>query len=69
MVVSYAEAPDMVARLDAAGIRVSAGVPLHCGEGADFRTFRIGLFGLTKLRDIGGTVADLSAALDAAAAG
>ena len=69
VVVSYAEAPDMVARLDAAGIRVSAGVPLHCGEGADFRTFRIGLFGLTKLRDIDGTVADLSAALDAAAAG
>jgi len=24
-------------------------VPLQCDEGADFRTFRIGLFGLDKL--------------------
>jgi aspartate aminotransferase-like enzyme len=31
------------------GIQIAAGVPLQCGEGTDFRTFRIGLFGLDKL--------------------
>ena len=33
----------------AAGIQVAAGVPLECGESSDFKTFRIGLFGLDKL--------------------
>ena len=66
IVVSHTPAADMVARLEGAGIRVSAGVPLHCGEGEDFRTFRIGLMGLTKLRDIDGCVSDLAEALDAA---
>jgi hypothetical protein len=35
---------------------VAAGVPLQCGEGPDFSTFRIGLFGLDKLTDVAGTV-------------
>jgi hypothetical protein len=38
------------------GIQVAAGVPLMCGEGDDFSTFRIGLFGLDKLADVDGTV-------------
>ncbi|WP_147916796.1 aminotransferase class V-fold PLP-dependent enzyme [Ruania zhangjianzhongii] len=47
-----------------AGLQVAAGVPLQCGEGEDFSTFRIGLFGLDKLGDVDGTVARLEAALD-----
>ena len=31
------------------GLQTASGVPLQCDEGADFRTFRIGLFGLDKL--------------------
>jgi aspartate aminotransferase-like enzyme len=35
-----------------------------CDEGEDYRSFRIGLFGLDKLKDIDGTVARLETALD-----
>jgi aspartate aminotransferase-like enzyme len=38
-------------------------VPLQCDEGADFRTFRIGLFGLDKLQDVERTVRYLEDAL------
>ena len=34
------------------------------GEGADFRTFRLGLFGLDKLRNVDATVARVTAVLD-----
>jgi aspartate aminotransferase-like enzyme len=33
-------------------------------EPADYRSFRIGLFGLDKLDDVGRTVGNLKAALD-----
>ncbi|MGW8482692.1 aminotransferase class V-fold PLP-dependent enzyme [Microbacterium sp. NPDC055903] len=46
------------------GLQIAAGVPLHCGEGEEFSTFRIGLFGLDKLGDIDGTVARLASALE-----
>jgi aspartate aminotransferase-like enzyme len=46
------------------GLQTAAGVPLQCDEGADFQTFRIGLFGLEKLHDIDRTVGNLRAALD-----
>ncbi|MDN5857382.1 MAG: aminotransferase class V-fold PLP-dependent enzyme [Pseudonocardia sp.] len=46
------------------GLQVAAGVPLMCGEPADFSTFRIGLFGLDKLTDVDGTLARLRDALD-----
>ncbi len=48
----------------ALGLQTAAGVPLQCDEPADFKTFRIGLFGLDKLADVAGTVARLEAALD-----
>ena len=51
----------------AAGYQIAAGVPLMVGEGAGFRTFRIGLFGLDKLKDVPGTLARLEAALLAVA--
>jgi aspartate aminotransferase-like enzyme len=47
-----------------AGLQIAAGVPLQCDEGPDFRTFRIGLFGLDKLLDIPRTLRSLAAALD-----
>ncbi|HRQ58984.1 MAG TPA: aminotransferase class V-fold PLP-dependent enzyme [Azoarcus taiwanensis] len=51
------------------GLQTAAGVPLQCDEPADFKTFRIGLFGLDKLADIDGTVARLAQALDRVGAG
>ncbi len=47
----------------ALGLQTAGGVPLMCDEPADFRTFRVGLFGLDKLADVDGTVAHLEAAL------
>ena len=47
------------------GLQIAAGVPLQVGEGAEFRTFRLGLFGLDKLYDVPGTLARLTPALDA----
>jgi len=48
----------------ALGLQTAAGVPLQCDEPADFKTFRVGLFGLDKLADVAGTVARLDAALN-----
>ena len=48
----------------AQGLQVAAGVPLQCDEAADFKTFRIGLFGLDKLQNVDRTVATLRAALE-----
>ncbi len=50
-------------KFEAAGLQVAAGVALQCDEPADFKTFRIGLFGLDKLRDVDATVARLEKAL------
>ncbi|WP_298833752.1 aminotransferase class V-fold PLP-dependent enzyme [uncultured Piscinibacter sp.] len=48
----------------AEGLQTAAGVPLQCDEPADFKTFRIGLFGLEKLQHVDRTVGNLEAALD-----
>jgi aspartate aminotransferase-like enzyme len=68
VVVSYTDDPDIQngKKFLANGVQIAAGVPLQVGEGADFRTFRLGLFGLDKLYDVDGTVARVKAALDAA---
>ncbi|MDJ1007749.1 MAG: aminotransferase class V-fold PLP-dependent enzyme [Paracoccaceae bacterium] len=47
-----------------AGVQIAAGVPLMVGEGEDYRSFRIGLFGIDKLKDVDASVARLEAALD-----
>lgn len=47
-----------------AGLQTAAGVPLQCDEGPEFKTFRIGLFGLDKLHNIERTVDNLTKALD-----
>ncbi|MEO6410106.1 MAG: alanine--glyoxylate aminotransferase family protein [Burkholderiaceae bacterium] len=46
------------------GLQTAAGVPLQCDEPADFKTFRIGLFGLDKLAQVERSVANLEAALE-----
>lgn len=46
------------------GLQTAAGVPLACDEPDDYKTFRVGLFGLDKLRNIDRTVDWLAAALD-----
>ena len=48
------------------GLQIAAGVPLQCDEGADFQSFRIGLFGLDKLHHIERTVQSLEEALSRA---
>ena len=67
VVVSYTADTDVQsgAKFRAAGLQIAAGVPLQVGEGAGFRTFRIGLFGLDKLRDVPATVARLERAVEA----
>ena len=35
-----------------------------CDEGDDFQTFRVGLFGLDKLKDVDAAVAAFEGALD-----
>jgi aspartate aminotransferase-like enzyme len=47
------------------GLQTASGVPLQCDEGADFKTFRIGLFGLEKLGQVERTVGHLDQALRA----
>ena len=46
------------------GMQIAAGVPLQCDEPEDFRTFRLGLFGLDKLYDVPATMARLQPVLD-----
>ncbi len=46
------------------GLQTAAGVPLQCDEGADFMTFRVGLFGLEKWHHVDRTVGQLAAALE-----
>lgn len=69
VVVSYTTDPEIQSgkKFLAVGLQTAAGVPLQCDEGPDFRTFRIGLFGLEKLHHPERTVANLAKALDSLA--
>ena len=49
----------------ARGLQIAAGVPLACDEGPDYKSFRLGLFGLDKLKDVDGAVGRFQQALDA----
>ena len=67
VVVSYTTDPDIQSgkAFIAQGLQTAAGVPLMCDEPSDFRTFRLGLFGLDKWADVDRSVGQLSKALDA----
>ncbi len=66
VVVSYTDDPDIKngSKFAAEGVQIAGGVPLMVDEPADFSTFRLGLFGLDKLRDVDATVARLEGVLD-----
>jgi aspartate aminotransferase-like enzyme len=66
VVVSYTSDPDIqnAKKFIQAGLQIATGLPLQCDERTDFRTFRLGLFGLEKLLNIDQTVTNLKSALD-----
>ena len=66
VVVSYTDDAEVQTgkKFAALGMQIAAGVPLMCDEGADYKSFRLGLFGLDKLYDVDASVARLTAALD-----
>jgi aspartate aminotransferase-like enzyme len=66
VVVCYTDDPEIQngKKFIAEGFQIAAGVPLQVGEGPEFRTFRIGLFGLDKLTDVEGTITRLKSAID-----
>jgi len=66
VVVSYTDDPAVQngSRFAAEGMQIAAGVPLQCDEPDDFRTFRLGLFGLDKLYDVEATLGRLVPVLD-----
>ncbi|MGI9285267.1 MAG: alanine--glyoxylate aminotransferase family protein, partial [Pseudomonadales bacterium] len=66
VVVSYTDDADIHTgkKFLAEGLQIAAGVPLQCDEPEDFRTFRLGLFGLDKLHNIERTVEHLRVALE-----
>jgi aspartate aminotransferase-like enzyme len=66
VVVCYTSDPEVQTgrKFAALGLQIAAGVPLQCDEGPDFRSFRLGLFGLDKLYDVDASVARLEAAID-----
>ena len=70
VVVVYTDDPGLQSgkKFLAEGVQIAAGVPLMVGEGDGFKSFRIGLFGLDKLKDVDASVARFEAALDGAAA-
>ncbi|MGP4973849.1 alanine--glyoxylate aminotransferase family protein [Psychrobacter alimentarius] len=66
VVVAYTDRDDMHkgSAFAEAGMQIAAGVPLKVGEPDNFKTFRLGLFGLDKLTDIDGAVTRFESALD-----
>jgi aspartate aminotransferase-like enzyme len=66
VVVSYTSDPEIHSgkKFVAQGLQTAAGVPLQCDEGPDFKTFRVGLFGLEKWHNVDRTVGHLADALD-----
>ncbi len=66
VVVSYTDDAGVQngSKFAAFGMQIAAGVPLECDEPEDFRTFRLGLFGLDKLYDVEGTLGRLKSVVD-----
>ena len=66
VVVSYTADPGVQngSKFAEHGMQIAAGVPLACDEPEGFMTFRLGLFGLDKLYDVGATVGRLQRVID-----
>ena len=67
VVVSYTDDPEIQngKKFAAQGLQIAAGVPLMVDEGPEYRSFRLGLFGLDKLKDVPGSLDRLAAVFDA----
>jgi aspartate aminotransferase-like enzyme len=67
VVVSYTADPEIQngRKFAAMGLQIAGGVPLMVDEGPDYRSFRLGLFGLDKLKDVPASLKRLEAAFDA----
>ena len=66
VIVSFTKDPEIQSgkKFISLGLQTAAGVPLQCDERPDFRTFRLGLFGLEKLTHVDRTVSHFAAALE-----
>jgi len=66
VVVSYTTDKDIQngSKFKDIGMQIAAGVPLQCDEGDDYQTFRLGLFGLDKLKDVDAVVEKLEQAIN-----
>jgi aspartate aminotransferase-like enzyme len=66
VIVSYTTDPEIQSgkKFIAQGLQTAAGVPLQCDEGPDYRSFRLGLFGIDKLLHIDRTVTKFQEALN-----
>jgi len=66
VVVCYTSDPELQSgkKFVDLGMQIAAGVPLKCDEPADYRSFRVGLFGLDKLKNVDRTVRTLAQTLD-----
>jgi len=56
--------PEMMNKFKRNKLQIAMGVPWKLDEPRGLKTFRLGLFGLDKLRDINGTINTLTSALD-----
>jgi aspartate aminotransferase-like enzyme len=67
VVVSFTSDPDVQTgkKFLSLGYQIAAGVPLMIDEGADYKSFRLGLFGLDKLADVPASLKRLEIAFDA----
>jgi len=66
VVVSYTDDDGIHngSKFAAHGLQIAAGVPLQCDEPTDYKSFRLGLFGLDKLHNVDRTVDNLEQAVD-----
>ena len=66
VVVSYTQDSEIQngSKFAEKGMQIAAGVPLACDEPEDFKTFRLGLFGLDKLYNVEATFKRLTMVLD-----
>ena len=66
VVVSFTTDPEIQngKKFAAHGLQIAAGVPLMVDEGPDYRSFRLGLFGLDKLKDVPASLKRLERAFD-----
>ena len=66
VVVVHSDDASIAGKFAAAGTQIAAGVPFMIGEPEGTKTFRIGLFGLDKLKDPPQTLQHLRAAMEVA---